>query len=81
MKRTLLGGWAALFLLLAAGVQGAESGFRNDGSGVYTGVQPPRHWNSDSNIVWKTKLAKWSNASPVVRTTLGVCCIREKRRF
>lgn len=50
--------------------EGASSrqttGWRGDGSGVYPGARPPIHWSSISNVVWKTALPSWSNASPAL---------------
>jgi hypothetical protein len=40
-------------------------GFRNDGTGRYPDANPPLHWGTDNNVVWKINLTK-SNAMPVI---------------
>ena len=40
-------------------------GFRTDGTGRYPDANPPLHWGTDTNVVWKTDLPK-SNAIPVI---------------
>jgi outer membrane protein assembly factor BamB len=67
---------------LALGCQGlilscpaAEKvGFRGDGSGLYPKAKPVLEWSPTSNVVWKTALTNWSNASPIlVGDRLFVC--------
>jgi len=41
-------------------------GWRSDGTGVYPDAEPPVTWSADKNVVWKTPMPDWSNASPVV---------------
>ncbi len=41
-------------------------GWRTDGTGKYADVTPPVNWSAKSNIVWKTPMPSWSNATPVV---------------
>lgn len=46
---------------------GAEPvGWRMDGDGRYPDANPPIHWSPDDNVVWKTAMPAWSNASPVL---------------
>jgi len=52
-----------IFILLAAA---SIIGWRADGTGRYPDAQPPIEWAPGTNIVWATKLANWSNASPVL---------------
>lgn len=52
-----VGGMAAQ----AAGVVG----WRTDWTGRYPDAKPPVTWGRDSNVVWKTKMPDWSNATPV----------------
>jgi outer membrane protein assembly factor BamB len=54
-----LGGGAAL--------DAASSvGWRGDGTGSYPSAKPPTVWSSTSNVIWNTRLAKFSNASPLI---------------
>ena len=41
-------------------------GWRMDGDGRYPDANPPIHWSPDDNVVWKTVMPAWSNASPVL---------------
>lgn len=69
---------AILALLSQVGpVNGASpaTGFRLDGSGCYPAATPALTWSVDSNILWKTELPNWSNASPLpVGSRLFACC-------
>ena len=40
-------------------------GWRTDGSGEYLDADPPVRWSVAENVVWKTPLPSWSNATPV----------------
>ena len=58
-----------LFLLtiLTTLTAGAETvGWRMDGDGRYPDTRPPASWSTTENVVWKTALPSWSNASPVL---------------
>lgn len=57
------------------GEGGAEvSGWRNDGSGRYPEADVPTEWSEEKHVVWKTAMASWSNASPIlVADRLFVC--------
>jgi outer membrane protein assembly factor BamB len=44
----------------------AVSGWRGDGSGLYREAAPPLRWGPSSNVLWRTALPEWSNASPLV---------------
>lgn len=41
-------------------------GWRTDGTGSYADATPPTEWGPDTNVVWKTEMPHWSNASPVI---------------
>ncbi|MBY0522612.1 MAG: PQQ-binding-like beta-propeller repeat protein [Gemmataceae bacterium] len=41
-------------------------GWRTDGTGSYPRATPPRTWAVDKNVVWRTKMPDWSNATPVI---------------
>ncbi len=56
-----------LTLLNASAPAGAETaGWRMDGDGRYPETRPPVEWSSSENVVWKTPMPSWSNASPVL---------------
>ncbi|OAI45919.1 hypothetical protein AYO44_12235 [Planctomycetaceae bacterium SCGC AG-212-F19] len=65
---------ASLALVLVAAGFAAEDapapsvvvGWRTDGTGSYPRTTPPRTWAADKNVVWKTKMPSWSNATPVI---------------
>lgn len=61
MRRIVLCG------VLGAGAAGAEPvGWRSNGGGTFPEANPPLHWSATSNVVWKTRLPGWSNASPIL---------------
>lgn len=53
-------------LLSLESVAAPLTGWRGDGTGRYPDARPPLTWSKDSNVVWKTKLPGWSNASPLI---------------
>lgn len=55
----------ALLCLVAQSTH-AAAGWRMDGTGCYADADPPTEWSADKNVVWKTALPNWSNASPVL---------------
>lgn len=55
----------AAVLLLAPGLAHSQAGWRTDGTGRYPSARPPASWGPDNNVIWKTPLGGWSNASPV----------------
>ena len=60
--------------VLCGPAAGDVVGWRGDGTGSFPSASPPLHWAANSNVVWKTKLPKWSNASPIlVGDRLFVC--------
>ena len=41
-------------------------GWRTDWTGKYPTASPPTKWSAKSNIVWKTPMPGWGNATPVI---------------
>ncbi|MEZ4267683.1 MAG: PQQ-binding-like beta-propeller repeat protein [Myxococcota bacterium] len=60
----------AVTALMAVPVRGAAPsapvGWRLDGTGRYPATDPPTTWSAGRNVVWRTPLPTWGNASPVV---------------
>lgn len=50
--------------LVAPGIVVAQ-GFRGDGSGRFAATAPLVEYATEKNVIWKTKLPAWSNASPI----------------
>ena len=65
--------FSGIFLIIST--LNAESvGWRNDGSGKFPKAKPATEWSSSKNIIWKTALPDWSNASPIlVGKRLFIC--------
>lgn len=63
--RILLALWSSLTILAPAVAQEAI-GWRTDGTGRYPKADPPKVWGLDKNVVWKTKTAGFSVATPVI---------------
>ena len=59
---------AALFglTILTPAVAQDAVGWRTDGTGRYPKADPPTTWGTDKNVVWKTKMPKFSVATPVI---------------
>ena len=53
----------------------AAPGWRGDGTGRFPEATPPQDWSMEANILWKTKLADWSNASPMLEDNRIFVCI------
>ena len=51
---------------LAPGVEAQTVGWRTDGGGNYLDADIPIAWSASENVIWKTPMPAWSNASPVV---------------
>ncbi len=67
MNRTrLLPGIALAALFAFEAVAAPQTGWRGDETGRYPDARPPQTWSKESNVVWKTKLPGWSNASPLI---------------
>ena len=64
MQRVLKIGFLALGL--SATVSAETVGWRMDGDGRYPDTRPPVSWSTAENVVWKTAMPSWSNASPVL---------------
>lgn len=41
-------------------------GWRTDGTGKYPNANPPTKWSDTENVIWKTPLPGFSNATPVI---------------
>ncbi|MBI2192513.1 MAG: PQQ-like beta-propeller repeat protein [Planctomycetes bacterium] len=46
--------------------QAIAAGWRADGTGRYPEANPPLRWSANENVLWKTPMPNWSNASPVL---------------
>jgi outer membrane protein assembly factor BamB len=65
MRRTL--SLALIAALLGGAARAGEpTGWRTDGTGRYPDARPPLSWSPEKNVVWKTPMPKWGNASPVL---------------
>ena len=62
-------------LVIASGAAAAAPvGWRTDGTGRYPEADPPVKWSATENVLWKTPMPSWSNATPVlVGDRLLVC--------
>ncbi len=45
--------------------EGQGIGWRNDGTGIFTGVTPPTTWSHSQNIRWRVPMKGPTNSSPV----------------
>lgn len=66
MKPYLLAGLLCGFWSVSVAWTLEPVGWRTDGTGNYPQATPPRTWAADKNVVWRTKMPGWSNASPVI---------------
>lgn len=67
MARTCLALAAAVLMAGATAAMGdAPVGWRGDGTGQYPTATPVTEWSAQTNVVWKTPMPAWSNASPVI---------------
>ena len=41
-------------------------GWRSDGTGIYTTATGPYEWSSNKNVIWKTDIKSFGNATPVI---------------
>ena len=67
--RSVLITCGTLVVALAAAAPGAAGGvvgWRTDGTGRYPDATPPIKWSPTSNVVWRTPMPDWSNATPVI---------------
>ena len=49
-------------------------GWRTDSTGSYPHATPPKTWSTEKNVIWRTKMPSWSNASPtIVGEKIFVC--------
>jgi outer membrane protein assembly factor BamB len=65
---------AGVILFVSSATAAPAAGWRGDGTGRFERAKPPTEWAADKNIIWRTDLPKWSNASPVLsQGRLFVC--------
>lgn len=57
--------WLTLLFAASLAHAGPTQGFRNDGTGVWSSPTAPQAWSPTEGLLWSTKLAAWSNASPI----------------
>lgn len=43
-----------------------NTGWRNDGTGLYPGTSPVVEWSTSKNVIWKTPLSDWGNSMPIL---------------
>lgn len=55
-----------LALIACSVIAATPVGFRGDGSGRYPDANPVTTWSPTNNVIWKTALPNWSNASPIL---------------
>jgi outer membrane protein assembly factor BamB len=65
MRQYMMISFLSTFFALAT-LNADNVGWRRDGSGKFQQVTPPTEWSASKNIVWKTPLPSWSNASPII---------------
>lgn len=69
MTKKLIG-MALLCLIGLIGCSGQDDapvvGWRTDTTGRYLDATPTIEWTAEKNVVWKTKMPNWSNASPLI---------------
>ena len=56
----------AALIMSVVSVQADPVGWRGDGSGIFPNTTPATEWSPTENVVWKTKMPDWSNATPVI---------------
>jgi len=52
--------------LACGGIHAETQGWRTDGSGCYPDARPVTNWSATENVVWKTRMPSWGNATPVL---------------
>ncbi|MEI6167745.1 MAG: PQQ-binding-like beta-propeller repeat protein [bacterium] len=61
-------------VMVLPGLAGSSMGWRGDATGRYPTATPPLAWSSTSNVVWNTRLPRFSNATPLlIKDRLVVC--------
>lgn len=55
-----------ILIMAAISTASLAAGWRADGSGSFPTAKAPTKWSAEENVIWKTKLPQWSNASPVI---------------
>lgn len=72
---------SSLILLQSIHASPAPWGWRKDGTGIFPDADPPTQWSTNLNVVWKTRLPKWSNASPVLAGDRIIVCAEPASLF
>lgn len=69
--------WLLAFSILisAAAFAADPSGWRADGTGKFPNADVPTSWSAKENVIWKTVLPNWSNASPVLGGNRIFICV------
>ncbi len=62
----LAAGLISLTSLTGLHADEAPYGFRMNGQSRYPDATPVTEWGTDTNVVWKTPMPSWSNASPAL---------------
>jgi len=58
---------AMLVLVAASQLPGEEIvGWRTDGTGKYPDAKPLTSWSATENVIWKTPMPAWGNATPIL---------------
>ncbi|MCE5278738.1 MAG: PQQ-like beta-propeller repeat protein [Planctomycetaceae bacterium] len=65
MRRWIISATAVLTAVAAGGTD-APFGWRGDGTGRFPQARPVIEWSPQKNVLWKTALPSWSNASPII---------------
>lgn len=55
-----------LLLLCSEALSAEVVGWRTDGSGAYPHADAVTEWSVTTNVIWKTALPRWSNATPII---------------
>jgi outer membrane protein assembly factor BamB len=70
-----------LAIVALASSSAAEEGpiwaFRGDGSGAFRDATPVTEWAPDKNVIWKTPLPGWTNASPIIVGNKVFTCVEK----
>ena len=62
-------------LLAALPLAADPVGWRMGGDGRYLDADAPAEWSPTKNVLWKTKMSSWSNASPVLLEEQGLVIV------
>ncbi len=74
MARRVLTAVTCVLVLAAAASAAQPVGWRTDGTGRYPDAKVPISWGPDKNVIWKTPMPSWSNATPVIADGKIIVC-------